>query len=160
MGDAVPHAPCQRDTIPLESHFSTNDSMVRAEIRFSALFMCEHAKRKESVAQALSKACRFLGQRPKSRSAERETPPPSQRSGGGLGEPYQGVPPRVSKGAVPLWSASADAETLFSSSESRKQRNSSISYPQNQMDAGDHRSPLHTNPHIQSKNRRVEIMIT
>ena len=31
--------PCQRDTIPLEAHFSTNYYMERAEIWFSALFV-------------------------------------------------------------------------------------------------------------------------
>ena len=47
----------------------------------------------KSFTRFFSKNRRFLGRRPKSRSAEREIPPPSKRSGGGLGEPYQGVPP-------------------------------------------------------------------
>ena len=103
MGDSVPHTPCQRDTIPLESHFSTNDSIVWAENRFSALFVYEHGSYLESFAQAFSKACRFLGQRPKSRSAERETPPllPKDQEGG-WGNPIKGFPQGFPKGRCPF----------------------------------------------------------
>ena len=111
--------PRQRDIVPLESHFSTNDSLIRAEIEFFALFVCEHAKRNKSFAQAFSKACGVQRRRLWSLSADSEIPPPSKRSGGGLGEPYQGVPPYYFGGlkgnpslGFPLFDCSAIKFTL------------------------------------------------
>ncbi|MCQ2434961.1 MAG: hypothetical protein MJ062_06965, partial [Oscillospiraceae bacterium] len=70
--------PCQRDIVPLESHFSTNDYIERAENRFFALFVLEHAKRIKSFGQAFSKACGVQRRRLWSLSADSETPSPSK----------------------------------------------------------------------------------
>ena len=56
----------------------------------------QSAKRDKSFTRFFSKNRRFLGRRPKSRSAEREIPPPYNRSGGAWGNPIKGFPHTLS----------------------------------------------------------------
>ena len=91
---ALPPNPCQRDIVPLESHFSTHDSIVRAEREFSALFVDVHREAQRKFWSSFFKSLRSPEAEPLvAVRRQRNSLFVQQIRMGGLGEPYQGVPP-------------------------------------------------------------------
>ena len=55
---ALPPNPCQRDIVPLASHYSMNDNKERAEIQFSALFVDVHREAQRKFWSSFFKSLR------------------------------------------------------------------------------------------------------